>query len=249
MRDRELDARAVQDGDEKVVEQLVSTWARRHTGHLDRGPYIWRRIESPRGIPATHAWLVLDGDEPVGYARWFQRKSDKAAYDLVVLDCAALDRRAVRRLLTLFADHSTIGGELVWASAPTDPLLLALPDRYFSLELGDQWMIRVLDVPAALEARGWPAAFSAEIHLEVEDELFPDNAGRWLVQIADGRAKASRDGEGALRLTARGLAALYSGLLSPDALANLGWLSGPERDRAVAATAFAGQAPWCPDMF
>lgn len=249
VRDHELDVRAVGAKDGKTVEALVTAWAQRHDGHLDRGPYIWRRIERPRGVPAVHAWLVSDGDEPVGYARWHQRKTEKAAYDIVVLDCAALDGRAVRRLLTLFADHSTVGGELVWSSAPTDPLLLALPDRFFSLELGDQWMLRVLEVPAALEARGWPAAFSGEVHLDVEDELFPENGGRWLATIADGRAGVTRGGEGRLRLSVRGLAALYSGFLSPDALANLGWLSGSARDRASAATAFAGPPPWCPDPF
>ena len=60
---------------------------------------------------------------------------------------------------------------------PMDPLLLLMREQDYQVKLLFHWMLRVLDVPAALEARGYPAGVSGTLHLEVEDELFPENRG------------------------------------------------------------------------
>ena len=246
----ELGVRAVGDDDERLVRELVGRLAR-HDGHLDRGDYVWERALRPHGVKATYGWLVTDGERPVGYARWHQApaKGDHALYDLHVLDVAAEDTRAAERLLTLFADHSTMGGEVRWPSAPNDPLLWALPDRQYGLRLLDLQFLRIVDVARALEARGWPAGVSGELHLELEDEILPENAGRWVLRVEGGEARVERGGEGRLALSTRSLVALYSGSLTPEELATRGWLRGEAAERAVAAALFAGPAPWCPDMF
>ena len=61
--------------------------------------------------------------------------------------------------------------------------------------------------------------------------------------------RAREGGRGGLRVDVRGLAALYSGRLSPEELRVTGLLDGEPRDLAAAALAFAGPAPWMPDMF
>jgi hypothetical protein len=85
-------------------------------------------------------------------------------------------------------------------------------------------MLRLLDAPAAIAARGFPATDLA-VPLQLADDLRPANAGRWELAVRDGAGRltscrtdrvpvpaspASPAGP-ALELGARGLAALYAG--------------------------------------
>src|SRR5207248_9080077 len=60
------------------------------------------------------------------------------------------------------------------------PLLLLLAEpRRARFTLGDALWVRLVDVEAALSARGFNAG--DEVVLEVSDEFCPWNAGRWLL--------------------------------------------------------------------
>jgi hypothetical protein len=86
------------------------------------------------------------------------------------------------------------------------------------------WMLRLLDAPAAIAARGFPATDLA-VPLQLTDDLRPANAGRWdlTVRSGQGRLTPGRTGDvpapadppspagPALDLGPRGLAALYAG--------------------------------------
>jgi hypothetical protein len=95
-------------------------------------------------------------------------------------------------------------------------------------------MLRVVDAPAAIAARGFPAATSLSVPLRIADDARPANSGRWQLSVAGGAgtldplgpdAPAGTVGPGAavasagtagpdssaVMLGARGLAALYAG--------------------------------------
>ena len=110
-------------------------------------------------------------------------------------------------------------------------------------------MLRVTDVPAALEARGYPLGVKEELHLEVHDALIRENDGPWLVKVSGGRARATRGGLGRLRLDVKALAPLYTGFFTPPELARLGWLEADEEPLVRAARVFAGREPWLTDWF
>jgi predicted acetyltransferase len=84
----------------------------------------------------------------------------------------------------------------------------------------ESWMLRLLDAPAAIAARGFPATDLA-VPLRVTDDLRPANSGRWDLTVRSGQGRLSRHrtdlgspspaGPAPLALGARGLAALYSG--------------------------------------
>ncbi len=209
---------------------------------------MWQRVRRPAGKPA-HACLVEDEGGIEGYVRWTQSESDDSLYELTVTDMAALTATAATRLLAFFAGHGAMISCVRWASGPGDPLLALLPERRFKLELRDEWMLRLVDVRAALEARGYPPGVAAEVHLAVEDELLPENSGRWVLRVADGRGEVSRGGEGRLAMNVRGLAPLYSGHQSPAQLALSGLVRGAREDLEAAQAVFAGSAPWMTDAF
>ncbi|MCX7011428.1 MAG: sterol carrier protein domain-containing protein, partial [Candidatus Sumerlaeota bacterium] len=111
------------------------------------------------------------------------------------------------------------------------------------------WMLRVVDVAAALEARGYPPAFEAELHFEIQDDWLPWNNGRFVLQVSNGRGEVSPGGQGRLRMHVRRLAQLYTGHLSPGELRVVGDAEGPPADWAAAGLAFSGPRPWMADLF
>lgn len=111
------------------------------------------------------------------------------------------------------------------------------------------WMLRVLDVPAALQARGYPAGFSGALHLDVDDDLFPENRGRFVLEVENGEAEVRPGGDGDVKLHVRALAPLYSGFLLPSALQLAGVLQADEDSLRTATTLFSGPPPAMPDMF
>src|SRR5215470_8120843 len=65
----------------------------------------------------------------------------------------------------------------------------------------------------AVAARGYPASVSVSVPIDLADPVLPVNAGRWRLEVADGKGSLKRDDGGtaaaALRLGARGFAALF----------------------------------------
>ena len=164
---------------------------------------------------------------------------------LAVHDLVAGDGTAARVLLDLIASWS---GVLKTVSLQVlDPmvhdLLLALPYRHRVRT--NPWMLRVIDLPAAVAARGWPNAALSRcyaVDLEVDDKDAPWQHGRFQLVCDDGTVRCEPGGSGAVRLTARGLAAWYAGAVTsstlrrgeqldgdPDAAARLDTLTGAPR--------------------
>lgn len=223
-------------------DALVPLYRPAH-GHLDRSAAIWDRITKPYG---TESWCYRIGDE--GYAV-LGKESAGLHYHVVVRDWQAHTPAAARRLWTLLADHSSLGTEARWFGAATDPRVAHLSEQPAEITGLQRWMIRVLDVSAALAARGWPVHVSGELHLDIDDTLLPENAGRWVLTVEDGRARVARGGSGAVQLGIRGLAPLYTGFFTPEALATLGWLRADPASLRTAARLFASAEPWMAEMY
>ncbi len=213
-------------------------------GNLDRTDGIWDRIVRPHG---AESWCYHVGDE--GYAVLGKESSGALYYHVVVRDWQAHTPAAARRLWTLLADHSSLGTEARWFGAASDPRTAHLSEQPAEIAGLQRWMIRVLDVAAALGARGYPAHVSGELHLDIADPLFPENAGRWVLTVEEGRPHLARGGSGALRMGIRGLAPLYTGFFTPDALSALGLVDGDPAALRTATRLFASPEPWMAEMY
>ena len=135
----------------------------------------------------------------------------------------------------MIASHSSVARTVTALTAPNDPFWWLTAERDATITKRSMWMLRVVDAPAAIAARGFPPAVSVSVPLEVHDHARPANSGRWQLTVADGKGAlipdgpvsagvpagrpAARSGKAAapLRLGARGLAALYAGTPVGDA--------------------------------
>jgi predicted acetyltransferase len=247
---RELEVREVPSSEYPAIRELYDANARTLTGAVARTPYFWTRIHEPFGEDAR-AFLVEGDEEPEGYAIVSYRPSASplAPSDIPVRDAVARTPRAARRILRLLADHRSVARTASIAGGPGDPLLGHMVEPRLEVAEMQQWMLRVVDVRAALERRGWPASVRGELHLDVRDGLLRENGRRWVLEVGGGGAEVREGGSGAVALDVRGLAALYTGHLSGAGLRVAGLGDGRDEDLAKATALFAGPAPWAADFF
>ncbi len=229
---------------------LYKEWARRGAGLLDRAPAIWQRVLDPLpdGTP-VRAHLVGDPGTPVGYVVHVQRGGRGEPIELIVRDLVALTPAAARRILTFLGDHRSVVREVTWCGPLIEPLLCHLPELEQRIERIERWHLRIVHLPAALRARGYPDGVAGELHLEVSDSVIPGNEGRFVLRVSERRGEVVPGGRGDLTLDVRSLAPLYSGFLTPETLAEIGFLTGPPPAIAAAARLFAGPEPWMADFF
>ncbi len=242
-----ITVRPWRDGIEPL-KPLYDREAARTAGQLDRPPTFWRAVLDA-GAQAVHAVVAERDGEPVAYLAFTQSGQYDADRYIDVRDFVSTDRAATRALWTFMAGHSgTVSAVRLWGSA-ADHRLLDLPHRGWKVLVAEPWMIRIIDLPAALTARGYPSGVTAELHLDYHDALLPENTGHWLVRVAGGRATVEAGGDGRIVTTSRGLSPIYSGFLPPSVVADSGTLIASDDDLSVLATVFAGPSPWMADSF
>jgi predicted acetyltransferase len=248
--ERSLSLRPVQESDLPAIRDIYRRHAQRQQGWLDRGPYVWNRVMRPRGETA-YGYLVEGSAGVEGYLYLSRRLTQPhdLRQELSLSDLVALTPAAGRRLLSFIGDHRSLADEVVWRGGPADPLLFLLREQTYQVKHLFTWMLRVLDVPATLQARGYPAGLSGALHLEVDDDLFPENRGRFVLEVENGEAEVRPGGDGDMKLHVRALAPLYSGFLSPTALQAAGVLEADEASLRTALALFSGPPPAMPDMY
>lgn len=191
-------------------------------------------------------WYCYLGDDAYVCYAWSGDDRD-IAVDVAVAATPA----AARAVWSLLAAHGSIADTVRAVAGPADPVswLTAEPD--VRLRRREVWMLRVISAPAAVAARGFPAAVLASVPLTLADPQFPANAGPWRLEVSGGRGALTRGRPGhgtALRLGPRGFSALYAGTpLATLRQAGLAAGGDPATDDVLGAV-FTGPS-WMLDHF
>jgi predicted acetyltransferase len=188
---------------------VVETIRGVHAAAQESGTLDWGEAEVRRWIEDPELFTYMADDGFLAY-RW---NGDRT--ELIVEGAVAGSERTARALWATVGSGSSVAKTVRACTGPRDPLLWLLTDRSEEDVRRRTWMLRVIDAAAAIEARGFPAGVSGEVPLVVtEDAARPKNAGGWLLSVAGGRGRleAAETGPDALRVGARGLAALYGGV-------------------------------------
>lgn len=249
VRERGTPVEQLTDADDPAVKAAYAEFAARFDGMVDRGPYVWGRVKKFRENVHHGFGLRGDGGRLDGYLFLHQHRKPDARQELHLSDFVFRTPEAGRRLLGFLADFATMGDETHFNCGPSHPALYLLSQQRYKIEFREYWMLRILSVERALAARGYAPGLDAEVHLEIADEVVPENAGRFVLRVKGGVGEVSRGGNGDLRVDIRALAAIYTGYMSPSALSLCGVASGPERVMRTAAAVFAGTGPWMADFF
>jgi predicted acetyltransferase len=237
-------------------------------------PRVWDKVrkETPGMLGRTRNWwefrilfeptggggeegpkrfVVLEKDgRPEGYAiyrhkpKWEDGLSDS---ELQVIEAVALDGRPTAELWRYLLDIDWSARTTTHLLPPDHPLwwLLASP-RWMKLRIGDGLWVRLVDVEAALSARGYAA--DGAVVFEVRDDFCPWNAGRW--RLSGGRAKRTT-ATPQIRCDVTALGSVYLGGFTFSQLVRGGRVEELRRGAAARADAMFAtpRAPWCPEIF
>ncbi|MEO1007577.1 MAG: GNAT family N-acetyltransferase [Planctomycetota bacterium] len=247
--DRGGDWRPMRDGDLPAIAACARARGRLVNGAMERGPYCWRRVFTPRQGD-SEVFVAEDGDGGIeAYAAYrVERRGDlgpqtgtSAGMLMVCTDVGYASARGLQRLLGFLRGFASVVGEIELHDFPGSPFIMALLDRRYWIELRDMWMLRLVDVPGALAERGYPAGLDATIRFRVSDDLLPQNDGGIALRIRDGVGEVTKDGTSdAIDIGVREFAPLYTGMLTASQLAHAGHLRGSESQIALADAAFGG---------
>jgi predicted acetyltransferase len=172
-------------------------------------------------------------------------------HELSVRVALAGSAETTRALWSIVGSHAPLARKIRAVISPADPVawLTREPDVILAGCLS--WMLRVVDAPAAIAGRGFPAVAGLAVGLQLDDAQLPGNAGLWTLEVSGGKGslsasatgrRAPAGSAGPVRLGARGFAALYAG--TPMAtLRRAGLAAGGDAGADDALdSAFAGQA-------
>lgn len=185
-------------------------------------PEEWREGRERKRFIAIH-----DENGPAAFAL-FQRKlnfTDGQADGRGDTDTWATTTAAsAHRLWSVLADLDLMAEFKVQGVALDDPLVMLARDvRRLALRFQDHMWLRIVDVPAALEARTYQA--DVGLTIEVEDPLIAENSQLWRFTVAGGVAhvvRAERDAIADVRLGIQELSSAYLGGVSLESLATAG---------------------------
>ena len=169
-------------------------------------------------------------------------------YELEVEALVGIDGPAVAAGLAFLAANGTTARE-IRTSLPSSILSLHLPHmQRATIESDWPWMLRIVDAPGAIAARGWPTGVAGRVALSLTDRACPANTGNWVLEIADGVAQLSPGGPGDVEVTAPELAMIYAGG-DVRAMRAAGRLRGASTADADLLTAACASNPTIPLFF
>jgi predicted acetyltransferase len=226
------------------------------SGALSREPLRWDAdlgLVSRPGRSNWHGWCLVHRDAAGaldGYLRYhvdggWEGHQPRAV--LTVDELVATTAAAYADLWRYCLEVDLVTSVRAPDRPPDEPLpwLLADARAVRAVERTDFLWLRLLDVPAALSARGYPTA--GRLVLQVVD---PDGyaAGRFVLDVTPDGATCRPTGESAdLTLPATALAAAYLGGFRLRTLAAAGQVDEHEPGALAAADLLflADQTPWC----
>lgn len=188
----------VDDATIELVRRVYTPWAQGFNGMLDRSERRWRRdvFRAGRYLRTVAVWEDEHGT-PRGYIAFAQEGAMSEKPLIWVREMAALDDQAYRGLLAFLRNEEAQYVRLELQVPPTDPLPFYLDNPRFERKLKPGAMLRVIDLPAALEATAQPApGAEGALTLVVHDPLAAWNDGQWRVSVEGGRVAVDRMGNG-----------------------------------------------------
>jgi predicted acetyltransferase len=193
-------------------------------------------------------------DRPAGYISYRIKNEwldTGPANTLMILELLGVDPEATQQMWRYAFGVDLMTKIRARLGPANHPLLLQVAEpRRLMLRLNDGVWLRVVDVPAALEARGY--AGDGTIVLDVTDDFMPEVAGRWRLTVGNGTGRVvATDEPPDIRLDITDLGAVYLGGFSFASLGHAGRtteLTGGSR--RTADRMFASDVPpWCPEIF
>lgn len=207
-------------------------WATGSSGAVDRSARWWDEVVlRGAGDAVQLAHVVREEGRIVGYV--VCRKVPVPGvlpydFDLEVRDAAWTSPTAGVELLAVLGSYAGLGRSLRWPGRPGDAWSRLVGACSPEVHHSFPWMLRLVDVPAALTGRGYRPDGDCTLRMRVHDAVLPANDGCFELALRAGTLELRRADSAEADLDVGALAALYTGYVSAAELALAGRLTGDE---------------------
>jgi predicted acetyltransferase len=195
--------------------------------------------------------LAVEPDGAVsGYVSWNRGDGFGPGGALSVAELHARSGAALESLLAVVGSFDMVTFAIQFRTSGTDPMHWLIPGSGWSVNRVDPYLLRVVDLGAAVAQRGWPAGIAADIPLTVEDPVCPWNTGHHRLVLEDGSARLEPGAPGGYRIGPRGLGVLMAGGVTTAPLRHASLIEGGSAaDDVMLDAAMAGPRPAILDFF
>ncbi|WP_345264996.1 GNAT family N-acetyltransferase [Nocardioides nanhaiensis] len=220
--------------DVPALRELYTGWAREQHGPLTRTGPLYEEAAEEAIADHTGTTLAVDaGGRVLGCVRWDRGEGyDPATARLTARDLLATTPEAYRALWAVLGSFATVAGTVrLWTSG-ADEARLVLPGVTWQPVDRRPYMLRVLDLVGAVEARQLtlPLGGAGGVTLRVAGDRLGVLDGGYRLAVESGApATCERVSppEDAPTLTPQGVALWWAGAQSCATLRRLGHLTGP----------------------
>jgi predicted acetyltransferase len=250
--DGSLVASPFTDDDIDEVNDAYERFASGTNGLVRRSPDWWkRRVFNDWENRIVYRYLVREGGQITGWIVYMLAKANGEAWrmNVNVRDLIWTTPAAGKTLLSLAASHRSTGEMMTWPGPPTDPLADLIAEDPFENEGTFRWMLRLLDVPAAIEARGYSPLIDGSVKIAVRDPLFDENEGPWRIEVGGGQAKVFPAEQADATVDVQALASIWSSMHRARDAARIGGLQASPKAIDALELIFNGPLPWIADFF
>jgi predicted acetyltransferase len=248
-RPKDAPAPEIAEADRAILRSLYERWARSRNGLVARDDQWWR---ATLGRSEQNIFLWLDpAGEPRAYLRYSFKQTGEWDRQLIVREMVALDLTAQRAAWAFIRNHDSQASEVVVREPEDSRLLTMLADPRVKIAIEPGFMLRMVDVAAALTERRYAPGARGQVTLEVLEGLTDSAPHVYRLEIADGAGEARAAAAAPqARLDQQTLSQLYAGYMSASQAAGLGLITDADsRALALLDAALAGPKPFMSDFF
>lgn len=234
--------RRATEADLPRVIEMYEAWAATRTCVLSHRGESFPDPAASLG-EVTGVTLAEDENGLVGYCAWEREGSYHPEGKLLVWEFVAQTPGAARSLLAALGSSATVGQVCHWYGTAPEPARLLMPSSTWAETDHEPFMLGLLDVAGALEARGYGDGVEVDLSFVIRGmPLGGDGAYRLRVRHGSARCERIELEDDLPEWSARGLAVRYAAALPCQVLREVGLLSGPTGDDHAWDVVF-GNAP------
>ncbi len=240
------DGSLVRDVDSSVLSELASRDAVAYDSAVVR-PSWW--FDQPIFPKPSHAYRFgwMENGRITGFMCMRQGDGDNHSIATTISAFITTTPDSLAGLLGTAGATESLSNEIKFqnaALAPLDDLHYLLPEPHRDIEIITRlnWMQRIVDVDAALGARGYAPGVNATVHLEISDPT--ERVRPVVLEVAGGRGSVSNGGQAKVRLDSGTLAAWYSGALTMTQARRLGRIDAADADIETLDSILARRPVW-----
>ncbi len=203
-----------------ALDKVYSTMAREYNLCARRTQKMWKQKLDSLKKSNGQMYVIKDGNEYIG---WFTCRNIKHGhfFESLTNEFAYANETALKAMMGFLATLPTNVTSITIVSPYAMDLWDYFKEPFIETVLKTEMQCRVVDVPRAVKARGYPDNVTGKINISIEDKAAEWNSATWSCEIKNGKIIGVKksDKKPHVSCSIQAFSQLFSGYTTADRLA------------------------------